>query len=249
MFNAEPPRSAYDLNFALFGFPIRICPWFWLASLLMGSRLKDPASMAIWIAAVFVSIFVHELGHAVVARAYGFRPWITLHGFGGLTSYEPRAGYLSRPLGALGEVLISLAGPLAGFLLAGLLLAAVAMAGQGAAIERTEPLGLTPWVTLPNLRLAEFLNRVFFISVTWGLVNLLPVYPLDGGQISREIFLKLNPRDGIRQSLLLSIIAAIAMAAYGWEHWHHDLFIVLLFGCLAYSSYSALVAYSDQRPW
>ena len=67
------------------------------------------------------------------------------------------------------------------------------------------------------------------------MVNLLPVYPLDGGQIAREILLRLNLRDGIRQSLLLSIVAAVGMAALAASRELY--FAALLFGYLAYSSY------------
>ena len=78
------------------------------------------------------------------------------------------------------------------------------------------PWGLRPYVVgLPNQRLASVLNDIFFVSVMWGMVNLLPIYPLDGGQIAREIFLKLDPREGIRASLCLSIVAAVAMAVLG----------------------------------
>ena len=40
----------------------------------------------------------------------------------------------------------------------------------------------------------------------WGLLNLLPMYPLDGGQIAQQIFVLANPQDAIRQSLILSVI-------------------------------------------
>ena len=45
-------------------------------------------------------------------------------------------------------------------------------------------------------------------------MNLLPVYPLDGGQIARELFTLGNPRNGIIQSLQLSVGAAVLVAAY-----------------------------------
>ena len=75
---------------------------------------------------------------------------------------------------------------------------------------------ILPWlIQFPNEHLADLINNLFWICVLWGVVNLLPIYPLDGGQIAREILLKFNPRDGIRQSLMLSILAAGAMALFG----------------------------------
>jgi len=47
------------------------------------------------------------------------------------------------------------------------------------------------------------IQQLLFINVLWGIVNLLPVYPLDGGQIAREVLVAVNPRAGIQQSLML----------------------------------------------
>ena len=56
--------------------------------------------------------------------------------------------------------------------------------------------------------------------------------------------LRLHPREGIRQSLILSIIAAIAMAVFGWQQWQHW-YVAFFFGFLAYSNFTALQAYND----
>ena len=207
----EPPRTPYDLNFSLLGIPVRVHPLFWLVTVLLGYQSGDAASVLTWIIAVFVSILVHELGHAVAMRAYGFQPWITLYGLGGLTSYDQSYGSRSAGSGSLGQILISVAGPVAGFLLAAVLVLGLVLAGHGGGIIMVGPWGwpIMPYlIAFPNERLADLLNDIFYISVLWGVVNLLPIYPLDGGQIAREILLKLSPRDGIRQSLLLSIVAA-----------------------------------------
>ncbi len=119
------------------------------------------------------------------------------------------------------------------------------LAGYRNHIFFTDPWGLVPLVILPNKQLTMFLYHLFYICVLWGLVNLLPIYPLDGGQMARELIVKLNPREGIRQSLLLSIIAAVVMAAYGLSR--QDWFIALLFGYFAYSSYAILQAYGGHR--
>lgn len=245
MLLGEPPRTQYDLNFSLLGIPVRVDPWFWLITLMLGYKAGDAASVLTWIIAVFLSILVHEMGHALVMRAYGFQPWITLYGMGGLTSYDQ--GY-SRAKGSdsLGQILICLAGPGAGFLLAAVLVLGFFLAGYGDGIVLT-------WfgpriLELPNKRLGDLVDDILFISVLWGMVNLLPIYPLDGGQIAREILLKLSPRDGIRQSLLLSILAGGMMAAVGFLLWK-SLFVALMFGYLAYTSYTTLQAYRGRSPW
>ena len=243
---AEPPPSPYDLHFSLFGFPVRVHPMFWLMTLLMGSQSGDAAGVLTWVVAVFLSILVHELGHALAMRAYGLRPWIVLHGMGGLTGYEPAYAGSSKGSDTLGQILISAAGPAAGFLLAALLVAVLMLAGQSDGVFFVGPWQLIPAVELPNARLSNLLNQVFFICVVWGVVNLLPIYPLDGGQIAREILLRLNPREGIRQSLLLSIIAAVGMAAFGLSR--GMTITAIFFAYFAYSSYQILQAYSSRDP-
>jgi membrane-associated protease RseP (regulator of RpoE activity) len=96
--------------------------------------------------------------------------------------------------------------------------------------------------------LASFVYYLLFVSVTWGLVNLLPIYPLDGGQISREAFLAIHPRDGVRQSLLLSLWAAAAMAVLAMTKWHSP-FVAVLFGVLAFQSLTMLKFYSGRGRW
>ncbi len=248
MLLGEPPRTPYDLNFPLLGIPVRVSPWFWLITLMLGWKRQDAGAIITWIVAVFLSILIHELGHALVMRAYGFRPWIVLYAMGGLACYDPRDGFRSKGSDGLEQVLISVAGPVAGFLLAAVLVLGLFAAGFREDVFFISPWGLRPAVVLHNLRLTGLLNDVFYICVFWGLVNLLPIYPLDGGQIAREIFLKFTPGDGIRQSLLLSMFAAGAVAAFGLLKWQ-SAYVALFFGYLAYSSFATLQAYSDRRPW
>src|SRR3954464_9130641 len=88
MFLGEPPASQADLHFRVFGFPVRVHPLFWIVSLLMGlgSGPADPQRTLVWVAVVFVSVLLHELGHGSVQKFYGGHPWITLYSFGGLAS-------------------------------------------------------------------------------------------------------------------------------------------------------------------
>jgi stage IV sporulation protein FB len=253
----EPPRTQGDLHFGLFGIPVRIHPWFWLVAVLLGLR-GAPASanmagwlvdLVVWVVAVFLAILVHELGHALVMRAYGFSPWITLYGFGGLASYNPGHTYGSKGAGTFGQILISAAGPGAGFLLATLLLALVAISGYHVQFTPGGSFGFRIGFEQVGAELFHNLLRyILFISIFWGIINLLPVYPLDGGQIAREVFLRLNPREGIRFSLVLSMFTAAALAIVGLLQWR-SVFMALFFGWMAYSSYAALEAYRRRGPW
>ena len=62
-------------------------------------------------------------------------------------------------------------------------------------------------------------SYVFQITVMWGLLNLLPIYPLDGGQIAQQIFVLTNPQDAMRQSLILSVIVGGMMALIAFVQW------------------------------
>ena len=250
MLLAEPPRTNYDLHFRVFGIPVRVHPFFWLIALLSGAREGvAPKETFIWMAALFVSILVHELGHAVAILFYGYRPWVTLHWLGGLASYDRgfSGSYYSnddRSTRPLAQIVISLAGPVAGFLFAAVIIGLI-FAGGGAARFSLGGAYLFEWnlMGITSANLGYLLHCLIFINLFWGLVNLLPVYPLDGGQVSRELFLVANPSRGIEWSLQLSIAAAIAMAIYALFRFDQPFFVVMLFGFLAFGSYQALVAY------
>jgi stage IV sporulation protein FB len=239
---AEPPRSPGDIHFVLFGIPVRIHPLFWLVAVMFGLGSKTPPVVTLlWVAALLLAILIHELGHSVVMRTYGYYPSIVLHGFGGLAIPQGpgRAG-------RWGQVLIAFAGPGAGFLLAAALyLGLRAMAGHGvhAGLVPIFRVPILPAVFIPDHELLEcFLNDIFWISVLWGLINLLPIYPLDGGHIAQEILVWANPRDGIPQSLILSIATAGAMVLVAVTQWQ-SMWTAIFFGYLAYSSYMTLQAY------
>lgn len=245
MITSEPERTPYDLHFRLFGIPVRVHPFFWVIAVLLGIRGSeaDPIEMLLWVGAVFVSILVHELGHALAARSNGYQPWITLHAFGGLASYQGEP----RSLGS--RLFIIFAGPLAGFAFAALIVAGIILSGQQVAlVPSLVPVRFEFYSSQPlNILLWDLL----FINILWGLINLLPVYPLDGGQISRELFLQASPYDGIRQSLMLSIITGAAIAVYALL-FSGSFYLALLFGYMAYMSYATLQAYQGRgggRGW
>jgi Zn-dependent protease len=248
----EPPRTEFDLNFSLFGFPIRITPFFWLASLLLGwnptshEGKTDPKLLIAWCVAVLVSILIHELGHSFAFRYFGTMSHVVLYHFGGVAvpdSYSSSFSNLGRSKNPHAQIMISLAGPVAQ------MAAAMFLIGIIAASSHNVPLygfvgDLLPRPAVPDLQpdtLFYFTQFFLYISVYWALINLLPVYPLDGGQIARELFLLYGRGDGIRHSLMLSVFTGgvVALLAFG----NQDFYLGILFGMLAYSSYQVLQAY------
>lgn len=263
MFLAEPARSPGELHFRLFGVPVRVHPFFWIIALLLGMRIRDGQLLVIWILCAFVSILAHEFGHVLAFRRFGTRARIVMYAFGGLAIPDRDAygadwgrtwtppGYDARNTDGWRHVFISFAGPLAGFVLATLIVVGLF------AVDRFCPFDLGPWEwwfggsePITNLRV---LNAVYFmlqLNIYWGLVNLLPVYPLDGGQIARELLSMHDSRRGVRRSLVLSI-ATGAVVAVGVLVWRQGdgFFMAAMFGMLAYSSYQTLKAYDQSRGW
>lgn len=243
MIFGEPERTEWDLRFPLFGIPVRVHPLFWVMGVLLGMNRADPILLIVWIAAVFPAILIHELGHALVMRSFGFYPSIVLYGMGGLASYGPGRLYRAREPGTFGHVAIALAGPGAGFALAGLLYGALRAAGYPVDVW-VDPfvlvhVRLAGGELAGSWHLAVLVNDLFFVCIYWGIINLLPIYPLDGGQIAQRILVLANPRGGVRLSLVISMVTAGVVAVVGVVQlgdWWTGLFFVYL----AANSYAML---------
>ncbi len=223
--------TPYDLRFRLFAIPVIVSPWFWLAGLITGwhEKSEDRISLLfIWIGCLFVSILVHEMGHALTALACGWPPQVYLYGFGGLAVYRPTSGHTTGR-----SVLISFAGPGAGFVLYGLFYAAAYLlieSGWPQTLDRV-------W----QFRLLEFFDDMEFINLYWGLVNLLPVLPLDGGRISEALFRRVRPWDGARLAAMLGVIVGAGVAFYFYQHRErYGTYPAILFALLAFSNIQSL---------
>lgn len=194
----EPTQTPYDLHFHLFGIPVRVHPMFWLMAAVLGWNLTMPLGflyLFLWIGCVFLSILVHEMGHVVVGMIFRSRGHIVLYGFGGLAVGSNRLANRWQ------RVAVSFAGPFAQFLILGGVLL-VAFGFNSGALPRehlSEPL-------------TEVLSYLYWINLAWPLLNLLPIWPLDGGMITREVCDWLSPREGIRASLVLSAAVSGVLA-------------------------------------
>src|SRR5579872_4278655 len=100
------------MTFHLGKIPVRVLPSFFLVNLIfnLSAGLRE---LVVWMGVVFVSVLIHELGHATVGSTFGLEPRIDLHGMGGTTSWA-----MTRTLSTWRRVAISLAGPMAGFAVA-----------------------------------------------------------------------------------------------------------------------------------
>jgi stage IV sporulation protein FB len=244
----EPPRTQGELNFALFGIPVRIQPFFWLVGVLLGPYHFGLSEVLVWMLAFLIGILGHELGHALMMRAYGFHPWITLYGLGGMASYDYSQAARAGRWTTLRQILISAAGPAAGFLLAAVVVAALMLSGHHVDHEFGAPFGLLVGTVdiLGKRELTYFVNDLLRVTIVYGVFNLLPIYPMDGGKIAREVLVAISPRGGIRLSLMLSILVAVGLAAFIAIR-YRDLFMAILFGYLAYANFAAMQLYSGRR--
>lgn len=224
-----------SLAFRLGGIPVKVDPSFWIIMGLFGLQRAvvggglDLFVVVEWIALVFVGILVHELGHAVAFRSFGRTPSVVLYAMGGLTSAD---GRLSP-----GRRLVStLAGPAVGMVLGG----AVVLAAQAGAIPGAERLAGAGTLDLVLFSLGGPLVAdgmvelvvldLVFINVGWGLLNLVPLFPLDGGQ-SLEALLQLL-RIPLAEHITSVVSVTVAAGAGWWAAQNQQIFLLLIAGFL-----------------
>ncbi len=239
-----PPPTRFDLHFSVAGIPVRVHPLFWLIAILFGSSSNSLTSLLGWVIAIFVSILIHELGHAFALRRYGQDSQIILHFAGGLTVPESISWggrYANVAVTANQQIFISLAGPFAGFLFAAFILA-VSVALGGVVIPNFI-FGFIPfpYVLFPAGRefLTSFFMSLLWVNIFWGLINLMPVHPLDGGTVTRYILIQTDPLNGVRTSLWVSVITGAAVAIAGLT-FLRSTYMGILFGLLAFQSFQSL---------
>jgi Zn-dependent protease len=198
-----------------------------MMALFLGANERNPAKLGIWVAIVVVSVVVHELGHALMGKAFGLVPQIELHGMGGTTSFQSGVAPSRRSIGTAKSVAISLAGPFAGFLFA-----LVVIAAQLAGFHPTHPLA------------GYALSLLFLVNVGWGIFNLLPMLPLDGGNVLYSVLTAVTKKNGEKAARVISIVVAagIALLAIRREQWW-SLYLGVLF---AFRNFQAL-RQADQR--
>jgi stage IV sporulation protein FB len=258
----EPNRTQFDINWQMFGIPVRVHPMFWLMGAVTGWIWLQYGFeyLFAWIACVFVSVLIHELGHIFMGRVFGARGHIVLYGFGGLAiGSNTLANRWQR-------IAVSFAGPLAGFLYLGLIIVVVFLVAPNEFAIMIELLKYKLGMEYRRELLPQKLSMTEFvflflviINVGWGLLNLLPVWPLDGGQMSRDFAGWINPTSGERIALGISLVVSGLIAVHGISivmkrpllpilTGVDGTFLAIMFGLLALGSFQQLQEL-NQRPW
>lgn len=201
------------IRFSLGGIPVTIRPSFWLVAFFLGFGLERTLLIA-WVAIVFVSVLLHELGHALAARHYGADVSITLTTLGGLTRWSISEGSMSPGRRAL----VAAAGSATGI--------ALGLAVLGS-FYATRPWGNTA---------ASIVMLVVWVNVGWGVLNWLPIRPLDGGHLVMALLDLVAPKraDRIASTVfLITSLGAVVAALY-----FRLLFAAALAGFMAWAEIS-----------
>jgi Zn-dependent protease len=204
------------IRFTIFGIPVQVHPFFWITLAIIGGALRANSAtallqIALFLLAGFISILVHELGHALTAKRFGAYSEITLQAFGGYAAYS--GVRLTRPQ----SFAVTAAGPLVQILL-------------GAAVYFA-----LPFLPELNREAAYFLIVLIWISIVWALLNLLPILPLDGGQLLNAV---LGP-DRIKTTLWVTIVTAVGAGLVLYLRFGSILFPIFL-GMFAWQAWQAL---------
>lgn len=162
--------------------------WFLIAVLQIGTR--PLAATLTWSIFEYLSLFVivlmHEFGHALACRSVGGRAnQIVLWPLGGVAFVDPppRAGALLWSIAA---------GPLVNVILVPVLTVARVLGAHS------------------SIEVCDYLSTIWYINLGLLLFNLVPIYPLDGGQILRALLWFVFGR---ARSLLIA--SGIGLAASG----------------------------------
>ncbi|QDT89354.1 M50 family metallopeptidase [Gimesia algae] len=144
---------------------------------------------------LFISVFLHEMGHVVACRLTGGEAdQIVLWPLGGLVPCSPERTFSARLLTVLG-------GPAVNLLLCAITLPAVIWSGHLS--DSLNPIKL-PAVDLSNQLGQAVLLMVFNLNWLLLLVNLIPVLPLDGGKVL-QILLSRRFDETVVHRILLSV--------------------------------------------
>ncbi len=185
-------------RFRVLGIPVSVDPWFFFGLFFVYSWSGGGRAGLFAAAALGVLTLVHELGHALTARRFGCEVAISLNLFVGWASYSS-----ARPMSRARRMLVSVMGPGTQLGVAVGALALIYLAFHG---------GVGP-------------DRAFWgdlwIGVSWAgvviaLLNLLPLWPLDGGHLLHGVLeSRLAPRRALRGVLLFTLGALGAMIVLG----------------------------------
>jgi stage IV sporulation protein FB len=171
--------------------PLSISPIFWVTAGLIGFvNAGSLVGTLIWMFVIFISVLVHELGHAITSMFFGQKPTVALVALGGVTSYQ------GKPLKFWQQFVVVFNGPLFGLLL--FVFSALVLKAN----------------IFENMAVISILQVMKWVNLFWSLVNLLPILPLDGGQLLRILLEGFFGLRGLKLSLFIGMLVAIVLSMF-----------------------------------
>ena len=216
------------LSFKLFGIPVGVHATFLFVALL-GATAYRGWDIAVWTGAAFVSILAHEMGHALVARGFAASGVnVMLYGLGGVTTYSH-----TRAMEHWKSFIISAAGSAVGIMLGG----AVWFSVQSGVFD-----GVGHETTV-------FIDSLFFTSLVWGILNWIPIVPLDGGHMVQHLIAIFSEKRAPLISQIVTWTAVAIIVPYAWVNgYRFGVFIVVMFAISGLREYRNQVAASKPQP-
>ncbi len=178
--------------------------WVALSYLSGGGGLLSAAFGICFLLAVFGCVFLHELGHALMAREFGIATRdITMLPVGGLARLERMPERPSQ------EIAVAVAGPAVNLVIAAMIFLGFFVTGGKAGWLAFNPVG------------GSFLAQLMWANLTIVVFNLLPAFPMDGGRVFRatlSVFMKRATATEIASSV--GQVLALGLAVIGlFSNW------------------------------
>src|SRR6266478_5197458 len=210
--------------------------WFVVAAYEINGRTRSYSSLT-WnvleYLALFLIVTLHEFGHSLACRQVGGQAnQIVLWPLGGVAYVNPP----QRPGATLWSIA---AGPLVNVVLAPIIMGIGRMSL------------LWGWyAAVPDLR--TLIHAIFYIDVGLLIFNILPIYPLDGGQIFRAVlWFVLGRARSLKVVLVLGFVGAGALiGAAVWRHsfWIGTVSLYMVMNCWAGLQQAQILSHSAESP-
>lgn len=216
------------VKFPLFGIPVGVHLTFLFVALL-GATAYSGVDIAIWTVAAFLSILLHEMGHALTARAFGAQGiTVTLYGLGGVTNYRH-----GEKISHGRSFVISAAGSATGIALGGALLLA-AWTGAFAGVSH---------------EVAVFIDSLIFTALVWGVLNWVPIVPLDGGHMVQSLASMVSEEKGPLISQIVTWVTVVIVVPLALMNgFQFAAIIVVVFAFSGLREYRSLAAAKRPAP-